>query len=434
MRKTSRFIGLLALLVFLAGFLTWGVTGCAKKTTGTRIKISSWGDLQENSILVNMVAGFEKKFPNIKVELLRIPYAEYVTKLLTQVAAGMAPDVIFVEVGNFVDLYLRDALVSLNPYIQADQFNLGAYYPEVVDRFTVDGQSYVIPRDTAPICVIYYNKKAFDEARVPYPTDDWDWSQFILTCQKLVKKDAAGKVTRWAFIDDWTMIDPWIYSAGGRWVDDVKRPKKWVLAEDPNFVRGIQFRADLMYKYKVMPAPSSLTAMGGMGTSDMFMNGTVAMFLSGIWKTPRFRDIKNFDWDIVMFPKGPTGIRAFSTGGSGYGILKTSKYKKEAWQLVKYISGEEGARQLAATGLAQPAIVAVAESPAFLDGQKPLNKKMLLEAVKYVKYSPMAKNAAEVTNGIVVPQLDRVWSNTATAVQAAAALKPLLARNPPQVK
>ena len=434
MKKLNRSIWTLVLLVVLAGVLTWGLTGCAKQTSGVRIKISSWGDLQENQILVNMVAAFEKKNPTIKVDLQRIPFSEYVTKLLTQVAAGMAPDVIFVEVGNFTDLFLRDALESLNPFIQADQYNLSVYYPEVVDRFTVSGQTYVIPRDTAPICVIYYNKKAFDEAKIPYPTDDWDWAQFLAVCQKLVKKDAAGKVTRWAFIDDWTMIDPWIYSAGARWVDDVKKPTKWTLADDNRFVQGIQFRANLMHKWKVMPAPSSLTSMGGMGSSDLFMNGTVAMFLSGIWKTPRFREIKNFDWDIVMFPRGNTGVRAFSTGGSGYGILKSSKHKKESWALVKYISGEEGAKQLAATGLAQPAIMSVAQSALFLDGQKPLNKKMLLDAVRYVKYPPMAKNAAEIANGIVVPQLDRFWSGTATAEQAAAALKPLLSRNPPMIK
>lgn len=425
----------MALLLAFAASLTLGLAGCGKaKESGIKIKISSWGDKEENQILINLIKGFEKENPGIKVELQRIPFNEYVTKLLTQVAAGLAPDVIFVEVNNFTDLYLRNALESLNPFIQQDRFDLGAYYPQVVDRFTVGGQTYVIPRDTAPICCVYYNKKAFDEAKLAYPNDDWNWFRFLATCQKLVKKDASGKVTQWAFIDDWTMIEPWIYSAGGRMVDDVKKPTKWVLANDPRFVQGVQFRADLMHKYKVMPAPSSLSAMGGMGTSDLFMNGTVAMFLSGIWKTPRFRDIKEFDWDVAMFPKGPSGIRAFGTGGSGYGILKTCKNKKEAWALVKYISGEAGARQLAATGLAQPAIMSAANSPLFLDGKKPMNKKMLLEAVKYVKYMPMAKNSAEIQNGIVVPQLDRVWSNQVTAAQAAAVLKNLLSRNPPQIE
>jgi len=421
---------ILAGLVLILG--AFGLTACGKKGSGTSIKISSWGDLSENQILVDLIAQFEKENPTIKVELQRIPFNEYTTKLLTQIAAGSAPDVIFTETNNFVDLYLRQAFEPLNAYIQKDNFSTADYYPQILDRFSADGNIYAIPRDTAPICVIYYNKKAFDEAKLPYPNDDWNWAQFVAVGQKLIKKDATGKVTRWAFIDDWSMFEPWIYSAGGKWADDVKKPTKWLMAEDQGFVTGIQFRADLMHKYKVMPPPASLSAMGGMGTSDMFMNGTVAMFLSGIWKTPKFRtDIKNFKWDVVMFPKGPTGIRAFGTGGSGYGILKSSQNKEAAWKLVKFISGPVGAKKLAQTGLAQPAMMSVASGPDFLDGKDPQNKKMVLEAVKYVKYMPMAKNTSEVQYGILGPILDKVWNGNITAQQAAEALKPQLANKPP---
>jgi len=418
------------LLLVLGAF---GLTACGKKGGNSTIKISSWGDLQENQILVDLIAQFEKENPKIKVELTRIPFGEYTTKLLTQIAAGSAPDVIFTETNNFVDLYLRNAFEPLNGFIEADKFNTSDYYPQILDRFTADGKVYAIPRDTAPICCVYYNKKAFDEAKIAYPSDDWSWDEFLAAGQKLVQKDATGKVTRWAFIDDWTMIEPWIYSAGGNMADDVKKPTKWVLAEDAGFVRGVQFRADLMHKYKVMPPPSAMSAMGGMGTSDMFVNGTGAMFLSGIWKTPTFRQITAFKWDVAMFPKGsgPTGVRAFGTGGSGYGILATSTHKQEAWQLIKYIAGEAGAKRLAATGLAQPAMQNIAAGPEFLDGKDPQNKKMLLEAVKYVRYMPMAKNSAEIQNGIVVPVLDKVWSGTINAQQAAELLKPKLAKNPP---
>jgi ABC-type glycerol-3-phosphate transport system substrate-binding protein len=166
----------------------------------------------------------------------------------------------------------------------------------------------------------------------------------------------------------------------------------------------------------------------------MFTNGTVAMFLSGLWKTPTFRQAKDLKWDVVMFPKNPSGFRAFSTGGSGYGILKTSTHKKESWDLIKYISGEEGAKKLAATGLAQPAIMSVSNSPLFLDGQDPKNKKMILEAMKYVKYNPMCKNWFEVHDSIIGPELEKVWNGTETAEQAMENLKPLLEKNPPQVQ
>ena len=423
-----------ASLICLALVVLLGSTACSKIMGGTKIKISSWGTLEENQILVDIIADFKKKHPKIQVELQRIPFNEYTTKLLTQIAGGLAPDVIFVEVNNFVDMYLRDALEPLNPYIQADGVNMDAYYPQVKDRFTVDGQTYVIPRDTTPIGVIFYNKKAFDEAHVAYPTDDWTWDDFVAIGKKVKKVDASGKVTRWAFVDEWPIWDAWVYGAGGTFADDVKHPKKWTLATDPNSLKGIQFRADLMNKYKIMLPPSGLAAMGAMGTSDMFVNGSVAMYLSGIWPTPKFWGIKDFKWDVAMFPKNPNGYRAFGTGGSGYGILKSSKFKKEAWELVKYISGEEGAKKLAETGLAQPALMSAANSPMFLNGKDPQNKKMLFPAMEHVKYNPICKNWTEVHDSIMGPELDKVWNGTETAAEALAKLKPGLDKNPPIVK
>jgi len=101
--------------------------------------------------------------------------------------------------------------------------------------------------------------------------------------------------------------------------------------------------------------------------------------------------------------------------------------------LVKYISGEEGAKKLAQTGLAQPALMSQANTT-FLDNQDPKNKKMLLEAVKYVKYPPMCKNWDEVTHSIIGPELDKVWNGTETAAEAMEKLKPELEKNEPQTK
>jgi multiple sugar transport system substrate-binding protein len=235
-------------------------------------------------------------------------------------------------------------------------------------------------------------------------------------------------------VDDWVMLESWVYDFGGSYVDDVKHPTHWTFAEDPHTLEGIQFRSDLINKYKVMLPPSSISAMGGLGNADLFLNGEAAMFLSGIWKTPAFRNIKKFKWDVVMLPKGPNNYRAFSTGGSGYGILKSSSYKKEAWELVQFISGEEGAKKLASTGLAQPALMKIANSPNFLDGQDPVNKKMLLEAIKYVKYGPLCENWTEIQSGIIGPELEKVWSGTETPEQAMANLKPMLEAKPPKTK
>ncbi len=397
----------------------------------TKIKIYAWGGRDDTRIVREELNNFQKTHPDIQVEFQNIPHSDYETKVLTEIAAGLAPDVIPIEVNMFDNFYLRGTLEPLNPYIQADHIDLNAYYPQVLDRFTVDGQTYAMPNNTAPECVVYYNKDAFDEAGLPYPTDNWTYEDFVADAQKVMKRDAQGNVTRWGFIDDWVMDEAWVYDFGGSFTDDIKHPTKWTFATDPNTLKGEQFRADLINKYKVMPPPSSQTSMGGVGHVYMFTNRTAAMFLSGIWKTSIISLEKNLRWDVAMLPKGPGGMRGFSTGGSAFCILKSSAHKKEAWELVKYLSGPECQKIGAEAGEAQPALMKVAETTFLANHQDPQNKKMLLKAVKFVKYLPMCKTCGEGWS-FMNSELDRVWAGTETAEQAMQKLKPVLEQHPPQ--
>jgi len=190
------------------------------------------------------------------------------------------------------------------------------------------------------------------------------------------------------------MFDAWVYAFGGSIADDERAPKRVVL-DSPEAIAGTQFRADLVYKYKVTPGPSNMTAMGGLGNSDLFMNGSVAMLQSGIWISPMLRGIKNFDWDAVEFPKGPNGHRGFGMGGAGYALLKGGKHPELAYELAKYFGGEPGQKYMATTGLCQPTLRPLARSSIFLENQKPRSKGFLVDAPKYGHSSPFDPNQPE---------------------------------------
>jgi ABC-type glycerol-3-phosphate transport system substrate-binding protein len=407
-------------IVLLLLFITFIFNPCQ---AGNKIRIMHWGGQQEIAVISNILKELKKE-KGIDAEQDRAPSGNpYMEKVLTQIAGGSPPDVLFVEVNNFKEFALRGVLEDLTPYIENDKtINIKDYYPEIIDRFTTDGHLYVIPRDIAPICVVYYNKKIFDEAGVQYPTDDWDWNQFLEIAKKLVKKDAKGNVIQFGYLDEWPIWEVWAYTNGGRLVDDVKNPKKCVM-DSKETIEGIQFRADLIHKYKVMPLPAQIVYSGTFDSSGMFMSGKVGMFYSGIWKTPFFREIKNFDWDVVTFPKGPKGKRNFPTGGSGYAIVKQSKNKKEAWEIVKRLSGVQGQKDLASIGLLQPAIKELAESPVFLDGV-PKHKDIVLKAVPDIIFYPFYEQWDEINVSYIAPAMDKVWNNKESADKAMKKLVP----------
>src|SRR6185369_10355448 len=108
-------------LAVVCGALLWAALagGCSRKASPT-IRLSSWGDVKENAILLDLIGDFQKIHPEIKVELLRVPYDQYNTKLLSQVAGGNAPDVIFAEASNVAEVCWRGILEPLDEYVKND--------------------------------------------------------------------------------------------------------------------------------------------------------------------------------------------------------------------------------------------------------------------------------------------------------------------------
>jgi ABC-type glycerol-3-phosphate transport system substrate-binding protein len=394
-----RFVPLMMILLLVV------VTGCRAPEDGkTRLRVIFWGSPEEVEIITNTVREWEKSHPDIVVILEHGSYPNYVEKILTQVAGNAGPDVLFTDITYFYSFQSHDMFMDLTPFInQTKPPFTTRFFPQIMKPFTRDGKIYCIPRDIAPITCVYYNKKAFDEAGLPYPTDDWDWNTFLRDARRLTKRE-GNHITSYGFYGwEWANF---VFSNGGRIVDNEEHPTRCML-DTPEAKEGLQYYHDLIYKEKVMPSPQQLAA-SGMSTAQYFANEKAAMYLTGIWETPQLTTLKaKFDWDIVQFPKGPKGIRGTRTGGSGYTILKTTKHPKIAWEVVKALAGPEGQRQLGLTGLAQPADRQIAEGNAWaLNPNPPRNRKTLNDAVNCIVFDPYHPKWSYLQNNIVSPEIE----------------------------
>ncbi len=390
-------------------FLLIMLTGCIfkKKDDGKiSLSFSFWGTPEEIRIIEDTLEPWIKDHPDVDLKLEHIPYSGYQSKLLTRMASKTAPDVIFTENNVFIYFNQKNALLDLTSYIKKDnEFDINDFFPEIVERFTRDGKIYVIPRDIAPICCVYYNKNLFDSAGVSYPTDNWNMNEFLEISKKLTKKNKSGNIIQYGFYT-WNWWN-FVYCFGGKFVDNVANPKKCIL-NTKEVINGLQFYKDLVYKYQVSPTPSVLAA----GPIEMFKTGKIAMICSGIWETPVLVKIKKFKWEIAMFPKGPKGIRGFSTGGSGYGINKNTKYPELAWSLLKCLAGNDGQEMLAKTGLAQPANKRICNGKYWAKSKTvPLNKGMLNKAVKYIIFDPFHLNWNKAMVDYISPQIELILLN-----------------------
>jgi ABC-type sugar transport system, periplasmic component len=94
----------------------------------------------------------------------------YWDKLQTSIAGGDAPDVFAMDGPLFPDYQSRDVLLDLKPFIDRDHYDLTQLADQAVADFTTPDGQFGLPRDLN-VVALYYNKKMFDAAGIPYPDE-----------------------------------------------------------------------------------------------------------------------------------------------------------------------------------------------------------------------------------------------------------------------
>lgn len=390
------------------------------------------GDEAMNAIRA-AASSFEAAHPNIKVKVDTVN-ANYQEKLLAQVAAGTAPDVVMMDPQNFQKYSVRHALLPLNDFIARHHYDIGAYYKNLVDAHSINGQLYVLPRDIAPISLIYYNKRMFDEAGIPYPDGTWTWDfqerpelrekDFIWVMHQLTKVK-NGKTVQWGYSPSWQDLlwQQFLLETGARMADDYKTPTKMTL-DDPRIIKVLKWVQDLTLTKGWIPSPTQISSELQSTGRQLFTQQKVAMYQSGVWDVPQCRKelIPGtpgfFEWDVAIAPAYKDGTRAYTTGGSGYGIISTTKHPEEAWALTSWMAGEPGMKEMAKIGLAQPAIRRLARSEPWIPGpntpqafQYPHNRIVTDQSTPYVIFGPLGTEWPEAW-GLASAPFSRFWDGT----------------------
>lgn len=412
-------------------------TAAAWAAPPVTLRFTVWDGDQALKVIRSVLDDFERQNPDIHVKLESMPdYTGYHQKMLTMYAAHNAPDVAMMDPGHVQALANRGALMALDDFAKnTPGFDLSTYYQPIVDAHKVNGKLYVLPRDIAPSGLIYYNKKAFDEAGIPYPDGSWTWDfherpelkekDFLWVMHKLTKVGPnGGKPTQYGYVAGWPalMADTLMYSYGLNPADNNEHPTK-VLYGTPEMRKIYEFCNDIWLNKRWAPSNVEVTNVLQQNTTSLFVKGTVAMFQSGIWEVPNVRrDMKPgskdfFDWDIALFPRyAGAKERGMATGGSGYGIFSSTAHPNEAWRLTRFMGGPVAMRAMAEAGIAQPAIRSVALSDAWLPGphtpleqQYPHNRIATDQAVPSVHFGPTGEFWPEVVS-IVSARQDSIFS------------------------
>lgn len=278
---------------------------------------------------------YMRAHPNINIQIDSIPN-NYLTKILTEIAGGDAPDIMEVGDGQVSEFAQKGIFINLDPYIQAAHVNLKDYYPTVLKTGMMNGHVYTMPKDWSDLA-IYYNKAMFVKAHIPFPTANWTWQQLFADAKKLTIT-SHGKTSQWGIVlpGTWNRgMEPLLYAFGGTTIG----PKGQYLGymNGKGSVAALKFY-DQMYEAGVAPSPATIQGFQGV---DVFQAKKAAMNLTGIWPLKTYQTTPHFNFGVAPLPKGPAGY-GNAICYAGYGIYSGSPNKQADYDFLKFLTGVPG--------------------------------------------------------------------------------------------
>jgi len=309
-----------------------------------------------------MVADFEKQNPAIKVKAIYSGgYQDTITKILTALKGGDAPQVAVALSTDMFTLIDEDAIIPYDQVMQGEEGKawFASFYPGFMQNSqtgdkttgvkTTGVKTWGIPFQRSTV-VLYWNKEAFKEAGLDPERAPATWEEMRDFARKLTKRDAAGNVTQWGVeIPSGGSFPYWLFQGLATQNDAIlMNPEGTKVAFDkPAVVEALQYWVDLTAKDKV--APSGLVEWGT--TPKDFFEKKTAMMWTTTGNLTNVRDNAKFAFGVAMLPAKLR--RGTPTGGGNFYLFKnaTPEQNAAAVRFVQFMtSPEQAARWSIATG------------------------------------------------------------------------------------
>ncbi|QEN08041.1 extracellular solute-binding protein [Oceanispirochaeta crateris] len=336
---------------------------------------------------------------NIEIEFLIVPHDEANDRYLAMLSGGNAPQL--VGPNGIAGLAQQHGSWSdISQFIEDDNFDMSDFYPESINLFSDSDKLLGLPIGVFP-SMIFYNKDIFDSAGIDYPTHDysdrsWNYEKLREIAIELTMDKNGNNPTSPQFdqknMQHWGYDDSWIAARGylAKWgAEFVGRPTtpdyKTATTNNEEWVYGLQWLSDGIWKDRFIPDAAGQSTYYGAG-ADPFGGGMVAMFESHTWFFAEGLGSLSFEHDIAPIPFNQKGERIARIHANIFAIPEAAKNKKEAWEVMKWLTAPEQAVEMALIYGCIPARVSLSDDfQTVLEKEYPgLDYSVMYEGIQYL--------------------------------------------------
>ena len=341
-------------LIAVAGFaVACGSGSSDEDDQQVQLVYQDWRTAWFSPMVEEMMEKFHAANPNIRVFYTPDPRG-LADIMLEQMKAGTAADV-FQGCCSYFPIWAQEGFtLDLRPFIERDLEELATndWDPAQYASFlTSDGLRFAVPKYHGALA-LYYNKDLFDEYGVAYPDGSWDHENYLAAMRRLTHdRNGDGNTDLWGSMIDvsWDRIQVHLNGWGGNLVD----PNDPTVCgmDEPQAMEALEWIRARIWDDGVIATNLDVQ---GVATRDAFIGGQLAMVEDGSWALKDILAKADFRVGVAPFPAGPAKRVTLATT-DGFGIFAGTEHPEEAWELVKFLAGEEFGRAMARANFLQPA-------------------------------------------------------------------------------
>ncbi len=337
MKKLSLMF-IVSLLAFCVPLFASGSNESASDDGVTTITFASWGIVEEatKSAFEAMIADFEAKNPDIKIESIGIPYNQVFDQLLILNAGGNPPDVAQVHAIWVSALAKAGALTDLFPLLSEETLN--DMYPFLIENNVYDGKLVASPWSPSPT-VLYYNKVLLEKAGYTEPPTTMDELFEMAEAISALGFDENGNRIYGLGVQSKKLVNTGFYFLPYLWYygADITDDEGNFIMDSPETVKSFEAIKPLFDK-EITPAGLEIKDL-----RSLFANGSLGFHIDGDMGYATF---------LPLSPKGEAfaediGIVEIPGDATGFfnehviSIFEKSTKKEAAARFVEYLSGPE---------------------------------------------------------------------------------------------
>lgn len=297
--------------------------------------ISNHGEADQ-PLFEKVIDNFHAAYSDITIEYLDLAGTEFYNSINTQGVGGQLPDIWYTRTFDVPVYGSKGWTTNLQPLIDrdAEEVDVDDFWPAQILQMEWKGDLYALPYDFSNVG-IYFNKQMFDEAGIPYPTDEWEWPDLLDLALNFVEME-GDMFSKWGL-----QLFPWNWVWHGLilgWGGEVfGEGFKEILVNSPETSELFEWfagaREQGMY-------PEAGAAPEGV---DPFAAGLVPMAFQGSWATNHMRANigDKFDFDCVALPNSPLGSSCINGAGGAWGIAHNTVDLEAAWIFNKFLTNTE---------------------------------------------------------------------------------------------